>query len=109
MNRQMKGTTGRGGLLPLGLLAAGDNAEVVQLFGHAGHGHRHAGSPELVRLEEMGVRVGNVVEVVANEGHGPLLVKVGESRIAIGRGVAMKIQVRPAARGCAISCGGCAR
>jgi ferrous iron transport protein A len=34
------------------------------------------------------------VEVLNNPGHGPLLVKVDESRLALGRGVAMKVSVR---------------
>lgn len=82
--------------LPLGLMASGDFAEVVQ---HAVVGQRHALPADLVRLEEMGLRPGMRVQVLANEGHGPLLLRLGESRVAIGRGVAMKIRVRPAAAG----------
>jgi ferrous iron transport protein A len=75
-------------LLPLGLLAVGDSAEVMQ---PAVRG-MHVG---LMRLEEMGLRPGARVEVLANEGFGPLLLKVGEARIAIGRGIAMQLRVRP--------------
>ena len=42
----------------------------------------------------MGLRVGKSVEMLSNAGGGPLLIKVDESRIAMGRGVAMKILVR---------------
>ena len=35
-----------------------------------------------------------MIEMLNNEGRGPLLLKVEESRIAIGRGMAMKIMVR---------------
>jgi ferrous iron transport protein A len=43
----------------------------------------------------MGLRVGKRVEMLRN-GAGPVLVKVDESRIAVGRGVAMRITVRRA-------------
>ncbi len=42
----------------------------------------------------MGIRKGKSVEMLNNEGRGPLLLKVDESRIAVGRGMAMKILVR---------------
>jgi ferrous iron transport protein A len=35
-----------------------------------------------------------MVEMLNNEGRGPILLKVDESRIAIGRGMAMKIMVK---------------
>jgi ferrous iron transport protein A len=41
----------------------------------------------------MGLRIGKRVVMLAN-GAGPVLVKVDESRIAVDRGVAMKIKVR---------------
>ncbi|MBI2264659.1 MAG: ferrous iron transport protein A [Armatimonadetes bacterium] len=79
-------------MLPLGLLSPGEEAHVV--------GQRHPRSLReaaligLTRLEEMGIRLGKAVEVLNNEGSGPLLVRVDESRIAIDRGTAMKILVR---------------
>ena len=42
----------------------------------------------------MGLRVGKIIEMLNNEGRGPILLKVDESRIAIGRGMAMKVMVR---------------
>jgi ferrous iron transport protein A len=42
----------------------------------------------------MGIRPGKEVEMLNNKGGGALLVKVGDSRIAVGRGMAMKIMVR---------------
>ena len=47
-----------------------------------------------VRLEDMGIRPGKEVEMLNNRGGGALLVKVDDSRIAVGRGMAMKIMVR---------------
>jgi ferrous iron transport protein A len=72
-------------MLPLGLLGVGEEAEIVSVAGGAG---TVAG-----RAEEMGLRVGRRVRVLAN-GTGPVLVKLDESRIALDRGVAMRIKVR---------------
>ncbi|MDI9370544.1 MAG: hypothetical protein GX181_03830 [Synergistaceae bacterium] len=44
------------------------------------------------RLSELGIVPGAKVQVVQNGG-GPLLLKVGESRFAIGRGMALKVFV----------------
>jgi ferrous iron transport protein A len=48
---------------------------------------------EGVRLEDMGIRIGKSVEML-NNGSGPALLRVDESRIAIARGMAMKIMIR---------------
>lgn len=101
-------------MFPMGLLASGERGVVVQNgWSAAGpeaaaavqpraHAHRHGcggcgrhvrgkGHP---RVEDLGIRPGKLVEMLSNEGRGALLVKVDESRIAVGRGVAMKIMVR---------------
>jgi ferrous iron transport protein A len=78
-------------MAPLGLLGTGERAEVLEVR----RGLCIKGKDPLeCRLEDLGVRPGNKVEVLNNEGKGPLLVKIDESRIAIGRGMAMKILVR---------------
>lgn len=69
-------------MLPLGLLRIGESGEIV------------AGAPEASgRAEELGLRAGRRVVMLANAS-GPVLVKVDESRIAVDRGVAMRIRVR---------------
>jgi ferrous iron transport protein A len=70
-------------VMPLGLLSDGEAAEIVGL----GNG------PLDARAEDMGLRAGKRVEVLANAG-GPVLVKVDETRIAVARGLAMRITVR---------------
>lgn len=45
-------------------------------------------------LMNMGLRPGKLIEMITNKGKGPLILKVDESRIALSRGVAMKIYVR---------------
>jgi len=42
----------------------------------------------------MGLRPGKKIEMITNSGTGPLVLRVDECRIAMGRGEAMKIYVR---------------
>lgn len=104
---------------PLALLNEGETAEIIahhsrhenaRTHGHT-HCHEHGrghcancqdGSKERGgmpvsssdHLENMGLRPGKHVEMVTNSGTGPLVLRVDESRIAMGRGAAMKIYVR---------------
>ena len=79
-------------MAPLGLLSRGEEAEILEIKVLKGGA---AGSKDqLCHIEDLGLRVGKIVEMLNNEGRGPILLKVDESRIAIGRGVAMKIMVR---------------
>jgi ferrous iron transport protein A len=78
-------------MMPLGLLAPGEKAEILAIKGES-HGCRRCTCQ--CRLESLGLREGKTVEVLNNPGHGPLLVKVDESRLALGRGVVMKVSVR---------------
>ena len=48
------------------------------------------------RLIEMGIVTGKVVTVLQGDVDSPLLLAVGDTRIGIGRGMAMKIMVAPA-------------
>ena len=77
-------------MLPLGLLMDGETGEIVALRG----GDARVGrGPGECRVEDMGLRIGKRVEMLTNGG-GPVLVKVDEARIAVDRGVAMRIVVR---------------
>jgi ferrous iron transport protein A len=73
-------------MMPLGFLGDGESAEIVAFS-------RAAGESCTSRAEEMGLRVGKSIEMLRN-GSGALLVKVDQSRIAVDRGIAMKINVR---------------
>jgi Fe2+ transport system protein FeoA len=44
----------------------------------------------------MGVVPGAVLEILRQNGRGPVLIALGESRLALGRGIAEKILVEPA-------------
>lgn len=80
-------------MAPLGLLSRGEKAEIVEIKGQKGYCHG-SGKNLLCYAEDMGLRAGKTVEMLANEGRGALLVKIDESRVAIGRGMAMKIIVK---------------
>ena len=45
------------------------------------------------RLAALGLSIGSQVKVLQNHAHGPLLVLVRDTRIALGRGQALKILV----------------
>lgn len=52
------------------------------------------GGQELVsRLTALGIVAGTSVEVLQNRGRGPLLIRVRDTRIALGRGEAAKVMV----------------
>lgn len=70
-------------MTPLGLLSDGEYATVALL----------AGSPDDDRVESLGLRPGRKVEMLSNGHPGPVVVRVDESRLALGRGLAMRILV----------------
>lgn len=45
------------------------------------------------RLSSLGLYSGTEVEIIKNDSHGPIILKVLNSKIVIGRGQAMKILV----------------
>lgn len=45
------------------------------------------------RLYHMGILPGEKIEVISNKGHGPIIVKIKETEIALGRGLARRIFV----------------
>ncbi|MCL5105194.1 MAG: ferrous iron transport protein A [Armatimonadetes bacterium] len=88
-----------GNQMPLGLLTAGEKAEVIGIRGASRPGTCRPGihrsdNETLCRMEDMGLRPGKEVEMLNSEGQGPMLIRIDESRIAVGRGMAMRIIVR---------------
>lgn len=83
-------------MMPLGLLGAGGVGEIMEVRAPktlgAGASAGEQGRCQC-RIEDLGIRVGRTVEVLSNEG-GPLLLKVGESRLAVDRSLAMKIMIK---------------
>lgn len=86
-------------MVPLGLLGAGEKAEVMEIREQSrGICSTDINKPDrcdhIGRMEDMGIRSGKEVEILNSEGRGAMLIKIDESRIAICRGMAMKIMVR---------------
>jgi ferrous iron transport protein A len=82
-------------MMPLGLLGSGERAQVMEI--HSSNGGCRPGKCRKcgrARLEDLGLRCGKAVEMLKNSGHGPLLVRVDNARLALGRGLAMKVKVR---------------
>ena len=76
--------TKREPLIPLSLAKEGEELIVKDIVG--GKGIRE-------KLVSMGIRIGSRVEVISNPGAGRVIIACGDSRIALGRGIANKILV----------------
>ncbi len=88
-------------MFPLGLLGNGERAEIIEVkeFGQKTEVCGYdTNRNEQCRIVDMGIREGKIVEMLNNAGGSALLLKVDESRIAIGRCMAMKVMVRREAR-----------
>ena len=70
--------------IPLGILPPGKVGVVRQLDGGRGF---------MSRLAALGFTPGAEVTMVQNFGHGPLIVLVRDTRVALGRGEAAKVLV----------------
>jgi len=71
--------------VPLAFLMPGERGEIVEIRGGRGI---------TKRLHEMGFVPSAFIEVLTSRARGPLLVGINGTRIAIGRGIGMKIIVR---------------
>lgn len=74
-----------GTAVPLNLMRTGEKGTIAELTG--GHGLRN-------RMLALGLTPGAEVTVLQNYGRGPMLVRVRDVRVALGRGEAAKILVR---------------
>ncbi len=72
--------------MPLAMACAGERVRIVSLAG--GRGMRQ-------HLSSMGLNVGSEIEVIRRGHPGPFLVASGDTRLAIGAGMAHKIMVSP--------------
>ena len=73
-------------LMPLSFAEEGEHGIIEEFMG---------GSGAQLRLATMGLRRGDEVEVITNRGEGQLVVAVNTTRLAMGRGIAEKILVKP--------------
>jgi len=73
-------------LMPLSYAQEGERGIIEEFTG---------GSGAQLRLATMGLRSGDEVEVITNRGEGQIVVAVNTTRLALGRGIANKIMVKP--------------
>jgi Fur family ferric uptake transcriptional regulator len=73
-------------LMPLSYAQEGERGIIEEFMG---------GSGAQLRLATMGLRSGDEVEVITNRGEGQIVVAVNTTRLALGRGIAKKIMVKP--------------
>jgi len=71
-------------LLPLSMAKTGERVVIREITG---------GRTRRARLADMGLRPGDVVEVIANSGQGRIILAHGHTRLAMGRGMAQVIMV----------------
>ncbi len=71
-------------LIPLGMAKPGETVIVREVMGR-----RHARA----RLASLGLRPGDILEIIKNDGQGRLIIGHGSTRLAMGWGIAQKIMV----------------
>ncbi len=81
----MEQLTCENGAVALSAMRTGERGIVLEL--DCGRGLRS-------RLASMGLTPGTEITMLQNFGHGPLIAKVRDARIALGRGEASKIYVQ---------------
>jgi len=69
--------------IPLNAIGIGKYAEVKNI---------DSGEMMCKRLMEMGVNKGTLIEIIRND-VGPLIIGLGQTRFALGRGMAQKVMV----------------
>ena len=74
----------RSPMMPLDMAKSGEKVVIKDMIG---------GKNVRTRLASMGLRLGDTLEIINNNGLGRLIVGHGPTRLALGRGVAQKIMV----------------
>lgn len=83
-------------MIPLGLLSTGEHGEIVEIRIAPSSASCCEKTKCDCRIEDLGLRIGKTVQMLNNGS--PVLLKVDESRIAVDRGMAMKILIKEAGR-----------
>ncbi|MBN2394813.1 MAG: ferrous iron transport protein A [Anaerolineae bacterium] len=71
-------------MMPLAIAHPGENLKLVAL---------HGGQTVRKRLADLGLTLDMPLRVVQGNGHGPFIITVKDTRLAIGRGMAHHIMV----------------
>jgi len=74
----------RSPLMPLSMGKAGERVLIREIAG---------GRKKQARLTDVGLRPGDLIEIINNAGRGRIILGRGHTRLAIGRGIAEKIMV----------------
>jgi ferrous iron transport protein A len=69
--------------MPLNFIGIGKSAEINSVQG---------GESLTKKIMEMGMNTGAIIKIIKNDS-GPLIIKVGETRLVLGRGMAQKVMV----------------
>ena len=85
-------------MMPLSQMKEGMTGKIAGIQNESCHhqgqqrdeNHHHGA----IRLKEMGFYEGQQITVAQNRGKGPLVIKLQDSRMVLGRGLAMKILIR---------------
>ncbi len=72
--------------IPLSMVAPGQHLQVIGIA---------AGRRVKRRLADLGLIPNIELDVVQNQGNGPMILAMGDTRIAIERGIAHKVLVQP--------------
>ena len=83
-------------MLTLSLLKVGDTGKIVGIYDQPckkGSDCDETGHNANRYAKDLGIRVGKQIQVLQRQGNGPMLVKIGEMRIAIAAKLAERIQV----------------
>jgi ferrous iron transport protein A len=78
-------------MIPLGMLEPGAHVEVVAIRG---------GRRVRKRLGDLGLTPGTQLQIIQSRGRGPVLLALkDDARLALGRGMSLKVQVQPLEEG----------
>jgi len=80
----------RQALLPLSIAKQGERLIIREV---------HGGGTARARILSMGLRIGDEIEVISNQGQGQMVIAVDVKRFIIGRGMAEKIICEPVRKG----------
>lgn len=72
--------------MPLAMVSQGEDVRLTMIRG---------GRRLRKRMADLGLNLGVTVRVVQHIGHGPMIIAIKDSRLAIGRGMAHHIMVEP--------------
>lgn len=78
-------------MMPVGLLSNGEKGQIIRISEI-----KEQKRAQSNRLEDLGIRQGQHIEMLNNDKKETILIKIENSRLALSRGLAMKIFVRRA-------------